>query len=224
MSAMNDSLSSIRTSHGIGVKVRWVLAEGAGASVTRIRDLVTTAPALRTTAANGELAELLKARVGGESFAANAASGYAEHLRSALDYRAWHTVEVIITGPGEGQQRRLTRGAKLSQGETRFVSYVTLFAAVDAYLSSLPPGNGGALRLLLLDDAFAKVDDQTIAELMGLLVRLDIDFAMTGHDLWGTYAQVPALDCYEIRRRQDGPAVTTHLHWDGRNRHLRAAQ
>ncbi|MGF4042470.1 TIGR02680 family protein [Paenarthrobacter nitroguajacolicus] len=222
MSAMNDSLSSIRTSHGIGVKVRWVLAEGAGASVTRIRDLVTTAPALRTTAANGELAELLKARVG-ESFAANAASGYAEHLRSALDYRAWHTVEVIITGPGEGQQRRLTRGAKLSQGETRFVSYVTLFAAVDAYLSSLP-GNGGALRLLLLDDAFAKVDDQTIAELMGLLVRLDIDFAMTGHDLWGTYAQVPALDCYEIRRRQDGPAVTTHLHWDGRNRHLRAAQ
>lgn len=222
MAAMNDSLSTIRTSHGIGVKVRWNLADGADVSVTRIRELVTTAPALRTTAANAELADLLKARVE-ESLAANADSGYAEHLRNALDYRAWHTVEVIITGPAEGQQRRLTRGAKLSQGETRFVSYVTLFAAVDAYLSSLP-GNGGALRLLLLDDAFAKVDDQTIAELMGLLVRLDIDFAMTGHDLWGTYAQVPALDCYEVRRRQDGPAVTTHLHWDGRNRRLRAAQ
>jgi uncharacterized protein (TIGR02680 family) len=222
VAAMNTSLSSIRTSHGIGVRLRWNLAESAGPSAARIRELVTTAAALRTTAATAELTDLLKARVE-ESFAADASAGYAEHLRSALDYRAWHTVEVFILGPATGQQRRLTRSAKLSQGETRFVSYVTLFAAVDAYLSSLPD-SGRALRLLLLDDAFAKVDDPTIAELMGLLVRLDIDFAMTGHALWGMYPQVPALDCYEVRRRQDGPAVTTHMHWDGRNRHLRAAQ
>jgi hypothetical protein len=222
VAAMNTSLSSIRTSHGIGVRLRWNLAESAGPSAARIRELVTTAAALRTTAATSELTDLLKARVE-ESFAADASAGYAEHLRSALDYRAWHMVEVFILGPATGQQRRLTRSAKLSQGETRFVSYVTLFAAVDAYLSSLPD-SGRALRLLLLDDAFAKVDDPTIAELMGLLVRLDIDFAMTGHALWGMYPQVPALDCYEVRRRQDGPAVTTHMHWDGRNRHLRAAQ
>lgn len=222
VAAMNTSLSSIRTSHGIGVRLRWNAAESAGPSVARIRELVTTASALRTTEATAELTDLLKSRVE-ESFGADASAGYAEHLRSALDYRSWHIVEVLILGPAPGQQRRLTRGAKLSQGETRFVSYVTLFAAVDAYLSGLPD-SGRALRLLLLDDAFAKVDDPTIGELMGLLVRLDIDFAMTGHALWGMYPQVPALDCYEVRRRQDGPAVTTHMHWDGRNRHLRAAQ
>ena len=138
-----------------------------------------------------------------------------------LDYRAWHAVEVIILGPTPARSDRLAARAKLSQGETRFVSYVTLFAAVDAYLSGLPD-TARALRLMLLDDAFAKVDDRTIGELMGLLVRLDVDFAMTGHALWGCYPQVPALDVYEVRRREGTAAVTTHVHWDGRTRHLRA--
>ena len=82
---------------------------------------------------------------------------------------------MTILGPEEGQQRRLSRRAKLSQGETRFVSYVTLFAAADGYLTSLGD-DGRALRLILLDDAFAKVDEGTVAELMGLLVTLDLDF------------------------------------------------
>lgn len=125
----------------------------------------------------------------------------------------------LITGPAPGQERRISRRAKLSQGETRFVSYVTLFAAADAYLSSLPD-TGRALRLITLDDAFAKVDDRTIGELMGLLVRLDLDFVMTGHALWGFYPQVPALDCYEVRRREGTAAVTTRTHWDGHSRHL----
>ena len=93
---------------------------------------------------------------------------------------------------------------------------------MDAYLSGLPDTTR-ALRLLLLDDAFAKVDDRTIAELMGLLVRLDVDFAMTGHALWGDYPQVPELDCYEVRRVEGSAAVTTHVRWDGHTRHLRAA-
>lgn len=42
--------------------------------------------------------------------------------------------------------------------------------------------------------------------------------------MWGTYPQVPSLDAYEVRRADEGAAVTTHTHWDGRNRHLRAAR
>jgi len=128
---------------------------------------------------------------------------------------------VTILGPEEGQQRRLSRRAKLSQGETRFVSYVTLFAAADGYLTSLGDG-GRALRLILLDDAFAKVDEGTVAELMGLLVTLDLDFVMTGHALWGCFPQVPRLDVYEVRRSSGSSAVTTHVHWDGHSRHLRS--
>ncbi|MGD0066079.1 MAG: SbcC/MukB-like Walker B domain-containing protein, partial [Streptosporangiaceae bacterium] len=156
-----------------------------------------------------------------EFHSADPSSGYAAHLAAALYYRQWHEVNVTILGPEEGQQRRLSRRAKLSQGETRFVSYVTLFAAADGYLTSLGDDDR-ALRLILLDDAFAKVDEGTVAELMGLLVTLDLDFVMTGHALWGCFPQVPRLDVYEVRRSGGSSAVTTHVHWDGHSRHLRS--
>jgi len=218
ISAMNTSLKSIRTSHGIGVRLTWKLSEDASGDITRIKELITTAAAVRTPMQDNELTGLLSARVAAEAVK-DPTAGYAVHLRGALDYRAWHTVEVIITGPGEGRERRISRRAKLSQGETRFVSYVTLFAAVDAYLSGLE-NTTMSLRLLLLDDAFAKVDEPTVAELLGLLVRLDVDFAMTGHALWGCVPQVPALDIYEICREDGTPAATAHVRWDGRNRHF----
>ncbi|MEJ3750581.1 TIGR02680 family protein [Actinomycetes bacterium KLBMP 9797] len=218
LAAMNASLKSIRTSHGIGVRLTWKLAEEASGDIARIKELITTAAAVRTHAQDIELTALLSARVAAEAVK-DPSAGYAVHLRGALDYRAWHTVEVIITGPEPGRERRISRRAKLSQGETRFVSYVTLFAAVDAYLSGLE-NTAMSLRLILLDDAFAKVDEPTIAELLGLLVRLDVDFAMTGHALWGCVPQVPALDIYEICREDGTPAATAHVRWDGRNRHF----
>jgi hypothetical protein len=217
--AMNTSLKGIRTSNGIGVRLGWNLREEHTA-LGRILELVATSDAVRSEAQNAELTELLRHRVE-EFHAADPSSGYAAHLATALDYRQWHEVNVTILGPEEGQQRRLSRRAKLSQGETRFVSYVTLFAAADGYLTSLGD-DGRALRLILLDDAFAKVDEGTVAELMGLLVTLDLDFVMTGHALWGCFPQVPRLDVYEVRRSNGSSAVTTHVHWDGHSRHLRS--
>jgi uncharacterized protein (TIGR02680 family) len=217
--AMNTSLKGIRTSNGIGVRLGWGLRE-EHAALGRILELVATSDAVRSEAQNAELTELLRHRVE-EFHSADPSSGYAAHLAGALDYRQWHEVNVTVIGPEEGQQRRLSRRAKLSQGETRFVSYVTLFAAADGYLTSLGD-DGRALRLILLDDAFAKVDEATVAELMGLLVKLDLDFVMTGHALWGCFPQVPRLDVYEVRRSNGSSAVTTHVHWDGHSRHLRS--
>ncbi|WP_446044653.1 TIGR02680 family protein [Streptomyces olivaceus] len=219
--AMNESLGPITTSHGIGVQVRWRLADSAGEHVTRIKKLLQRDVRVLREEESEELITRLKALVDAD-YSTDPQAGYATHLRSALDYRAWHVVEAYITGPGPGQERKLSRRAKLSQGETRFVSYVTLFAAADAYLSGLPD-TGRALRLILLDDAFAKVDQRTIGELMALLVRMDLDFVMTGHALWGFFEEVPALDTYEVRRAEGTAAVTTHVHWDGHTRHLRAA-
>ncbi len=217
--AMNASLREIRTSNGIGVRLGWRLRDDH-AVLGRILELVATSDKVRSEAHNAELTDLLRQRVE-QYYGADPGSGYAVHLAAALDYRQWHEVTVTILGPEENQQRRLSRRAKLSQGETRFVSYVTLFAAADGYLTSLGD-DGRALRVILLDDAFAKVDDGTVAELMGLLVSLDLDFVMTGHALWGCFPQVPRLDVYEVRRSDGSSAVTTHVHWDGRNRHLRS--
>jgi len=217
--AMNASLREIRTSNGIGVRLGWRLRDDY-AILGRILALVATSDVVRSEAQNAELTDLLRQRVE-QYYSADPSSGYAIHLAAALDYRQWHEVTVTILGPEVNQQRRLSRRAKLSQGEIRFVSYVTLFAAADGYLTSLGD-DGRALRVILLDDAFAKVDDGTVAELMGLLVALDLDFVMTGHALWGCFPQVPRLDVYEVRRSDGSSAVTTHVHWDGRNRHLRS--
>ncbi|MBF6077447.1 TIGR02680 family protein [Nocardia beijingensis] len=213
--AMNAGLADTTTSHGIGVRIGWEL-DGSDPELRRLVHLVGIADQVRSDQDNEELVALVRARVE-RLYSSDNAAGYTAHLREALDYRAWHTVEVTILGPEPNQTRRISRRAKISQGETRFVSYVTLFAAADSYLSGLPDAEG-ALRLVLLDDAFAKVDERAIGELMGLLVRLDIDFVMTGHALWGTVSEVPALDIYEIRRIGDSSVVPTRIHWDGRKR------
>ncbi|MFE6864522.1 TIGR02680 family protein [Nocardia sp. NPDC057668] len=215
ITAMNDSLAGTRTSHGIGVAISWNL-DNPDPELNRLLALVEIADQVRSEADSEELITLVRDRV--EALrAADPSSGYTTHLRGALDYRSWHRVDVDILGPGPQQRQRISRRAKISQGETRFVSYIALFAAADGYLSGLPEA-ATALRLVLLDDAFAKVDDKAIGELMGLLVRLDIDFVMTGHALWGTVPEVPALDIYEIRRIGGSAVIPTWIHWDGKNR------
>ena len=214
---MNERLAGIRTSHGIGVEIRWPLADDASGSAARIEELVRTRASARSADANLELGELLRARVE-EHLRTDPAQGYATALRAALDHRSWHAVEVYILGPAAGERRRISRRARLSQGETRVVSYLALFAAADAFFAGLPGSE--ALRLILLDDAFAKVDERTIGELMAQLVRLDLDFVMTGHALWGFGPDVPSLDVYEVRRAEGTSAITTRVHWDGSSRHV----
>ncbi|MGS2809910.1 TIGR02680 family protein [Nocardia sp. MW-W600-9] len=215
MTAMDKSLSGTRTSHGIGVSIAWAL-DTTDPELRRVMDLIRIVDDLRDEDSDEELVRLIRRRVE-QLHTADSSAGYAAHLRAALDYRSWHTVQVTILGPDPGQRRQISRRAKISQGETRFVSYVALFVAADGFLSGLPEGDR-ALRLVLLDDAFAKVDERAIGELMGLLVRLDIDFVMTGHALWGTVPEVPALDIYEIRRIGGSAVIPTWIQWNGRNK------
>ncbi|MCB2175243.1 MAG: TIGR02680 family protein [Actinomycetales bacterium] len=215
---MKTSLRSIRTQQGIGLTVGWDLAEGTPSNARALRDLVRRNVRVLNDADKATLIGLIKDLVDGAA-ALNPSAGYAQNLATALDYRAWHKMDVYILGPSPGQRRPVSPRSKLSQGEVRFVSYAALFAAMDAFLTGLPDTDL-ALRLVVLDDAFAKVDNQVVAQFLGLLVNLDLDFAMTGHGLWGTVPEVPALDVYEVRRREGGPAVTTHVHWDGHTRRL----
>ncbi|MEI4273395.1 SbcC/MukB-like Walker B domain-containing protein [Klenkia sp. LSe6-5] len=214
---MNARLAGIRTSHGIGVEIRWPLADDVAGSAARIEELVLQRSSARAADATAELTALLRARVE-EELRTDPAQGYATALRAALDHRSWHEVQVFIVGPGDAPPRKISRRARLSQGETRVVSYLALFAAADAFFTGLPSPE--ALRLILLDDAFAKVDERTIGELMAQLVRLDLDFVMTGHALWGFGPDVPSLDVYEVRRAEGTAAITTRVHWDGTTRHV----
>ena len=127
--AMNTSLRGIRTSNGIGVRLGWGLRE-EHAALGRILELVATSDAVRSEGQNTELTELLRARV--EELPLRRPE---QRLRRSPGRGAGLPAVARGEGddprPGGGPQRRLSRRAKLSQGETRFVSYVTLFAAAD---------------------------------------------------------------------------------------------
>lgn len=211
----NERIRGRRTSNGIGVRLRFTPNDTLGDGVGRIRTLVGIPDAIRTGQQTEELTGLLRAHVE-TAYEEDPASGYISALTAALDYRRWFIVEAIVLGPNEGQERNLLR-AGLSSGELRWVSYMVLICALDAHVSAFPPA---APRLLMLDDAFAMVDDHGRRGLLKIIIERDIDFVMTGFDLWLAFPEIPSLDLYDVKATGNH-AVTVHFHWDGRHKHLR---
>src|SRR5699024_12196018 len=63
--------------------------------------------------------------------------------------------------------------------EQKVLCYLPLFAAAAAHFTSLAGAAPFAPRLVLLDDAFPKIDERTHPLPFGLLVQLDLDFVIT---------------------------------------------
>lgn len=142
------------------------------------------------------------------------------HLRTALDYRSWFAFTVRVTDAANPDRDRvLSHRTALSQGEQRVVSHLVLFATAAAHFSSIGRATPTAPRLILLDDAFAKVDEPTHGRLLGLLV--DLDLVVTSERLWGCFATVPSLHIYECLRDPHVRGVATvHVTWDGHSKRL----
>jgi hypothetical protein len=215
----NRTLAGVPTSHGKGAHLEWKLRdEAVGPAATAARLLVDD---LRNEAAEGQLRDALLALIEAER-AADPTAGYEQHLRAALDYRAWHRFTIKVTDAAQpGSARTLSSRLGLSQGEQRVLSYLALFAAVAAQFEAIARETPTAPRLLLLDDAFAKVDEPTHGRLLGLLVQLGLDFVLTSERMWGCFPSVPSLEIYEAVRDPAHPGVAlVHFRWDGHRRHL----
>ncbi|MFF6846151.1 TIGR02680 family protein [Streptomyces antimycoticus] len=224
VAALNDTLRTVRTSHGLGVELLWKLNESAveaDADVRAAVDLLRSPSSLRTREETEQLREVLQRRIE-DARRADPSAGYAAHLRTALDYRDWfrfHTFVVEDAAPG--RRRKLTGRTGLSQGEQRVLSYLVLFAAAAAHFTSLAESAPHAPRLILLDDAFAKVDEPTHGRLGRILVDLDLDFVLTSERLMGNWPEVPSLHIYECLRDPHVRGVATlHYTWNGRHRRL----
>ncbi|MER7816232.1 TIGR02680 family protein [Streptomyces sp. NPDC096153] len=221
VAALNDTLRTVRTSHGLGVELLWKLDEDVDADVRAAVELLRSPSSLRTREETEQLREVLQRRIE-EARRADPSAGYAAHLRTALDYRDWfrfHTFVVEDAAPG--RRRKLTGRTGLSQGEQRVLSYLVLFAAAAAHFTSLAESAPHAPRLILLDDAFAKVDEPTHGRLGRILVDLDLDFVLTSERLMGNWPEVPALHIYECLRDPHVRGVATlHYAWNGRHRRL----
>jgi uncharacterized protein (TIGR02680 family) len=212
---MNELLADVRTSQGIRVRLDWALRDDAGPDVKdavallgRARGSLTPDESARLRDALGALIEVQRS--------AEPERGYADHLARALDYRRWSAFAVRLHRPGTETWSRLTRRTPLSQGEQKVVCYLPLFAAAAAHFTSVAGAAPDAPRLILLDDAFPKIDVRTHPLLFGLLVDLDLDFVLTSERLWGDHATVPSLAVYEALRAPGEPGIAQYRYtWDG---------
>jgi uncharacterized protein (TIGR02680 family) len=215
----NRTLHGVRTSHGKGARLEWTLHDEAPEAARMAARLLVDE--LRDDDGDAALRDALLALIDTERSSDPTAS-YEQHLRRALDYRAWHRFAVKVTDTAHpGSQRNLSNRLGLSQGEQRVLSYLALFAAAAAQFEAIARDAPEAPRLLLLDDAFAKVDEPTHGQLLGLLVDLRLDFVLTSERMWGCFPTVPSLEIYEAIRDPSTPGVALmHFRWDGHRRTL----
>lgn len=206
---MNVELESRPTSTGMRLRLSWVPSDdapiGAAAALAQLRRTADVWNDADRAAVGAFLQqEIERIRT------ANAVGTWLEHLTTAFDYRRWNTFAIELQQ--RGQWRSATGPA--SGGERVLAASVPLFAAASAHYRSAT--NPHAPRMVMLDEAFAGVDDNARAKYLGLLAAFDLDVVMTSEREWGCYPEVPGLAIAQLARTDDVDAVlVTPWEWDG---------
>lgn len=219
--AINRELHKRPTSTGVRFRLVWQpLTEEDGAPVgleaARKRLLATSAD-LWSGDDRGVVGTMLQQCIVAERERADSLGGAGgslhEQLANALDYRRWHRFRVERWQ--DGRWRKLSGPA--SSGERALGLTVPLFAAVASFY-----GHGTypfAPRLILLDEAFAGIDDAARAHCMGLISEFELDFVLTSEREWACYAELPGVSICQLQRREGVDAVfVSRWTWDGRAR------
>lgn len=221
---INKELLKRPTSTGVRFRLQWQpLPEGAegapvGLEAARKR-LLNTSADLWSPEDRSIVGAMLQQRIVAERANADAAGGGSllDQLARALDYRRWH--RFLVQRWQDGQWRRLSGPA--SSGERALGLTVPLFAAVASYYSQSSYAHSP--RLVLLDEAFAGIDDAARAHCMGLIREFDLDFVITSEREWGCYAELPGVSICQLQRREGIDAVhVSRWTWDGRSRYREA--
>ncbi|HTN91075.1 MAG TPA: TIGR02680 family protein [Sorangium sp.] len=220
---INKELHKRPTSTGVRYRLQWQPLseeEGAPSGLEAARKrLLNTSPDLWSAEDRQIVGAMLQQRIAAERDLADALGGkdggasMLEQLARALDYRRWHRFRVERWQ--DGHWRKLSGPA--SSGERALGLTVPLFAAVASFY-----GQGSynlAPRLILLDEAFAGIDDAARAHCMGLIREFDLDFVITSEREWGCYAELPGVAICQLQRSEGIDAVfVSRWTWDGRAR------
>ena len=211
----NDELDRQPASSGIKLRFTWEVDAEAPDDLETARRQLLKMTAAWSPAERDSIGRFLHGRINAERVADESAP-WQEHLRRALDYRAWHRFGILRFQ--DGQWKKLTRQTygTGSGGEKALTLTLPQFAAAAAHYRSAAPH---APRLILLDEVFIGIDAPTRARLMALLHSFDLDFVMTSEREWGCYRTLPALSICQLASRPDSPAVhVTRWLWNGRDR------
>jgi hypothetical protein len=211
---MNRILRGVTSSQGIGVKLQWRPRSDLDTDTATALELLGTHPDLRSPEDDDRVREAVKGLVE-QARSENPEASYRTVIGEILDYRTWHEMRIYLRRPGRSDEL-LTRRTTLSEGEKKLVTVLPMASAAAASAAAHDPHGVGAPRLVLLDDAFAKVSEDNHAKLFGLLVDLDVDFVVTSERLWGTHPNVPALAITEVLRDPELRAIAlVHYRWNG---------
>ncbi|MCA1248881.1 TIGR02680 family protein [Massilia sp. MS-15] len=222
VSAINTELAKRPTSTGVRFRLQWqALEEGSegapvGLEAARKRLLNTSYDAW-SPEDRQVVGRMLQNRIAAERARDDAgrSGSLLELLARALDYRRWHRFRVQRWQ--DGQWRPLAGPA--SSGERALGLTVPLFAAVSSFYTHA--GSRHAPRLVLLDEAFAGIDDAARAHCMALVREFDLDFVMTSEREWACYAELPGVSICQLQRHEGIDAVhVSRWSWDGRARRL----
>ena len=133
-------------------------------------------------------------------------TNFMDALEQVFDYREWFHFDVLVTPIG-GQRQRLTDriAGTRSGAEQLFALYIPLFAALGALYRAAAPG---APRLMALDEAFDKVSNTNTQRIMAFLVSQDFQWIMTGPQVSGMGAKIPASARYLMIHEKGSPIAT----------------
>ena len=212
---MNDQLGQHGTRSGVTLQLRWEADPEAGAGAGEALKLLRREVHLLSAEERATLAAFLTERVRAAREGAEGADAV-ERMMAALDYRRWH--RFVVMRQDGGREVRFTARSQGhgSGGEQAKLAHLPLFAATAAYYVSAAPT---CPRLIVLDEAFAGIDDEQRADCMGMLVDLGLDVVLTNYNEWGCYPQVPSVAIYHLERTEGQRGVAAlRFVWDGRAR------
>ncbi|MDO4793366.1 MAG: SbcC/MukB-like Walker B domain-containing protein, partial [Filifactor alocis] len=138
-------------------------------------------------------------------------------MKQILDYRRWFRF-VIRYEKDNQASKELSNHVfnRFSGGEKAISMYLPLFTAI---YSRYEDGSKNAPYLVVLDEAFAGVDERNIAELFKAMEDLGFDYVLNSQSLWGDYETVKDLMIYQlIRERGSDIVVSREYRWNGRER------
>jgi uncharacterized protein (TIGR02680 family) len=213
---MNEEITRCSTSTGLTMRLRWEpRTEEVPEGLPEARALLLADSELWSPEERKQLGQFLHGLIK-DARAANPLGVWNDHLRQALDYRAWHTFAVERRQNDKWEKLTKRRYGTGSGGEKALMLTVPQMAAAAAHYRS---SASHAPRLILLDEVFVGIDSKVRAKCMGLLEAFDLDFMMTSEREWGAYPTIKGLAIYQLTTRPGIDAIaTTRWVWNGQRK------
>jgi hypothetical protein len=99
---------------------------------------------------------------------------YEENIRKYTDYRTYLTFDLIVTDEKGNKQRLSKTMKKKSGGETQIPFYLSLLASFAQICMVRYNSRNNTMRLIVLDEAFSKMDGERIRQCIPLLRKFGL--------------------------------------------------